>query len=400
MKLLLLISVVVGFSCVALGSAFMRIPLTHTKSVRRSLLSQGNFDELNKYNRNIQKLYNLKYNRLTSPVPVPLDNYLDAEYYGPITIGTPPQDFLVVFDTGSSNLWVPSSKCPPSDVACKSHERYDSSKSSTYYPNGTKIEIEYGSGSMAGFLSTDVTTLQGVAIKNQTFAEATQEPGESFVIAKFDGILGMGFPEIAELGVTPVFNNMIIQQLVDQPVFSFYLDRNANDTHGGEMVLGGSDPQYYTGNFTYVEVSRDGYWQFNVDGMLINAQKSDYCSGGCEAIADTGTSLLTGPSSEITKLNNQLGAHSEMGQFMFDCSQIASLPTVTFIINSQKFSLTSKDYVLVEEEGGEQICLSGFMPLDIPPPAGPLWIFGDVFIGAYYTEFDFGKNRLGFAKAN
>eukprot|EP00052_Salpingoeca_macrocollata_P023434 m.205856 g.205856 ORF g.205856 m.205856 type:complete len:386 (-) comp22027_c0_seq2:486-1643(-) len=338
--------------------------------------------------------------RLGDGAKVPITNYLDAQYYGEIQIGTPGQSFKVIFDTGSSNLWVPSVHCSILDLACKTHSKYDSSKSSTYVKNGTAFAIQYGTGSLTGFLSQDTVTMGGLAVKSQVFAEATHEPGITFLAARFDGILGMGWKQISVDNVTTVFDNMFAQGLVKQDVFSFWLNRTAESSAytGGELVLGGYDPAHFSGPINYVPVTRDGYWQLEMNTVSIAGLS--FCQSGCNAIADTGTSLLAGPTTEIEKINKAIGATPlAKGEYVVQCSKIPSMPNLSITLGSTQYTLTPNQYVLKVTAEGVTECVSGFIGLDVPPPMGPLWILGDPFIGAYTTVFDRANNRLGFGKA-
>jgi len=331
----------------------------------------------------------------------PLENYLDAQYYGPIELGTPGQSFNVIFDTGSSNLWVPSATCPIWEIACRTHSRYDSTKSSTYKANGTEFEIHYGSGSMSGFLSTDTCCFAGLCAEDQTFAEATHEPGVSFVAARFDGILGMGFPGLAVLDVMPPFNTMVNQGKVD-PVFSFWLNRDPEAELGGEMILGGSDPAFYEGEFTYVDVdSVPGYWKISMGGIMLENEVLG-CTESCTAIVDTGSSLLVGPTDQVHTINRRIGGLELIpgtGEYFVDCTKIDSMPPIDFMLGDTAFTLSARDYVLEVTQAGQTQCISGFMGLDFSPSMANWWILGDVFIGKFYTEFDMGNERVGFATA-
>ncbi|XP_026471742.1 lysosomal aspartic protease-like [Ctenocephalides felis] len=112
--------------------------------------------------------------------------------------------FSVIFDTGSSNLWIPSKQCPDANVACFVHNKYDSTKSSKCIKNG----------------------VQGIV--KRTFTEAMVESGLAFAIAKFQGILRLSSSPFFTDSVVPVFYNMMCQELLEKPVFSFYLNRDSS----------------------------------------------------------------------------------------------------------------------------------------------------------------------------
>jgi len=320
---------------------------------------------------------------------IPLHDYQNAQYYGPISVGSPAQNFNVIFDTGSSNLWVPSSTC----TNCGSHPLYDSSKSSTYNKNGSTFAIMYGSGPVSGFVSQDATTVGDITVKYQTFAEInnTKGLGLAYKLGKFDGILGLAFPSISVNHIPTVFENMVNQKLVDQPVIGFYLTSSSGED--GEMVFGGIDKTKFTGELQYAPLTSETYWETKLDSFTINGQS---VSTTTKAILDTGTSLLAGPSADVKKIASSVGAKPfflNPKEYTIDCSKIDTLPDIVVTLGGHKFTLTGKDYVI----NAGTTCLFAMTGIDVPAPNGPLWILGDIFLRKYYTVFDWGNKQLGFA---
>ncbi|XP_045236268.2 napsin-A isoform X4 [Macaca fascicularis] len=312
---------------------------------------------------------------------VPLSNYRDVQYFGKIGLGTPPQNFTVVFDTGSSNLWVPSRRCHFFSVPCWLHHRFDPKASSSFQANGTKFAIQYGTGRVDGILSEDKLTIGGIKGASVIFGEALWEPGLVFTFAHFDGILGLGFPILSVEGVRPPMDVLVEQGLLDKPVFSFYLNRDPEEPDGGELVLGGSDPAHYIPPLTFVPVTVPAYWQIHMERVKVGPGLT-LCVRGCAAILDTGTSLITGPTEEIRALHAAIGGYPLLaGEYIILCSEIPKLPAVSFLLGGVWFNLTAQDYVI--------------QALDVPPPAGPFWILGDVFLGTYVAVFDRGDTKSG-----
>ncbi|KAL8404537.1 hypothetical protein RB594_009404 [Gaeumannomyces avenae] len=321
--------------------------------------------------------------------PVPVSNFMNAQYYSEITVGTPPQSFKVVLDTGSSNLWVPSQSC--GSIACYLHSKYDSSASSTYKKNGTEFEITYGSGSLSGFVSNDVMQIGDIKIKNQDFAEATKEPGLAFAFGRFDGILGLGFDRLSVNKMVPPFYQMIDQKLIDEPVFAFYL---ADQDDESEAIFGGINKDHIDGKIIEIPLRRKAYWEVDFDAIALGDEVGELENTG--VILDTGTSLNVLPTQLAEMLNAQIGAKKGYnGQYTIDCDKRKSLPDVTFTLTGHNFSITAYDYIL--EASGT--CISTFMGMDIAPPAGPLAILGDAFLRRYYSIYDLGKGTVGLAKS-
>ncbi|NXA81395.1 PEPA protein, partial [Thryothorus ludovicianus] len=376
MKLLLLLALV------GLAQGFQtRVPLRKMKSLRQRLQEQGLLESYLE-----QHPYNLAAKYFPGIAVEPLENYMDDEYFGTISIGTPPQEFTVVFDTGSSNLWVPSVFC--SSPACRNHNRFNPAESSTFLSTNDTLFIAYGTGSMTGVLGYDTVNVAGINVRNQIFGLAETEPGDFFYYTPFDGILGLAFPSIASSGATPVFDNMMMENLVDRQLFSVYLSR---DSQGGSFVLFGAiDPYYTTRGISWIPLSAETYWQISMESVSINGAPVA-CSSGCQAIVDTGTTLLAIPIRAFRTLMRHLGASSS-GEI--SCEAVSNLPDLIFHIHGKEFPVPPRAYVL----RSNGYCTLGLQGMDVPTEEGELWILGDVFIREYYVIFDRANNKVGLSR--
>ncbi|KAL8998464.1 MAG: hypothetical protein Q9169_002501 [Polycauliona sp. 2 TL-2023] len=324
--------------------------------------------------------------------PVPVSNFLNAQYFSEIDIGTPAQTFKVVLDTGSSNLWVPSKDC--GSIACYLHSTYDSSSSSTYKKNGSDFEIRYGSGSLSGFVSQDTVKIGDLKIKHQDFAEATSEPGLAFAFGRFDGIMGLGYDTISVNKIVPPIYNMIDQGMLDDPVFAFYLGDTNKDGDDSEATFGGINTDHFTGKLTKIPLRRKAYWEVDLDSITYGDATADLEDTG--VILDTGTSLIALPSTLAELLNKEIGAKKGFnGQYTIDCEKRDELKDVTFTLTGHNFTISPYDYIL-DVQGS---CISSFFGMDIPAPAGPLAILGDAFLRRWYSVYDLGTNSVGLAPA-
>ncbi|KAK1335413.1 hypothetical protein QTO34_003199 [Cnephaeus nilssonii] len=267
----------------------------------------------------------------------PMRNYLDLYYVGTISIGTPPQEFKVTFDTGSADLLVPSIYC--SSPICVTHRTFDPRASSTFQSTDQPIELRTGIWPELG----------GVQ--------------QSLEYAAYDGILGLAYPALALRNTTPVFDSMWNQGLISENLFAFYLSRAHPTTppcpaarekrQRGDVRRRG--PLLYTGRAPVGAASP-------LDGKVVG------CADSCQAIMDTGTSL-----------------------YVVSCEAIHSLPDIVFTINGVAYPVPASAYIRREQTG---ICKTNLYTWTVRH-----WILGDVFLRLYFTVFDRANNRIGLAPA-
>lgn len=313
------------------------------------------------------------------------------------------------FDTGSSNLWVPSQECNSTKYpACKTHNKYDLSKSSTYVEDGRKLLLPYGSGICAGTLVKETISLGGVVLDNVAVGSIKNEPGKVWVESPFDGILGLGYPQIAmppdvDDPVLPPVDIMMQRSLLDENKFAFYLSTcKPPSGHGGDetcdgsqVTFGGVDETKFSGDIHWVTMPAIqkvlGYWYVNGKDFKVGDQTVACDGNGCGMVVDTGTSVIVAPASFDMSVFPTVSS---------DCSNVGSLPDVSITLGGKEFSLGPEFYVLrgADDANENDECMLGIISQFVGVPY--MWILGDPFLRKYYSIYDRDQDQVGFALAN
>ncbi|KAH8671615.1 aspartic peptidase domain-containing protein [Xylariales sp. PMI_506] len=349
---------------------------------------------------------------------IPLKNWvehnLDIQWYGTIGLGTPPQDFNVVFDTGSSKLVLPGLNCTAS---CGELNRFDPSKSSTYNisPN-SESDLNYATGldsvALAVFdgpdciLHEDTLWFGDIPWSNYTF-DLCYQYADFMQGMPCDGFIGMATD-------SPVYYLWLDGQL-EQPVFSFYT--NPERSKEGELTIGGIDPRRYEGEITQIPCDLNAsaaihQWVLDVPEIYLNDRLATNSSDDNRpiinnlAIVDTGTASMLAPSNETTadiysQISSEIRPLDDFGTWGAPCDIVDSISVdVTFTVGppGQQLNLTvPKEYFnLGEVQPG--LCQTLFATTDPTLFTDEsIWIIGSPMLNLWYTVWDTNNVTIGFA---
>jgi len=341
--------------------------------------------------------------RALSPASTPLLDYFngtDLQWFGTIEVGTPPQEFTVVFDTGSFSLEIPGTTCS----TCINQRKFDGTKSSTFIDNRRTSTITFGTGvgvdpvigsnwQLSLNSVQDTVSVAGLVAPNIQFFEITKQTAP-FDPDPFDGIMGVG----ASAG--SFFQSLVNQGLPS--LFSLFL--TPNSVGEAEMTLGGVDNTKMTGAMTFIPTTgRSSLWQLSSTGISVNGKTSSTLAVTRSIIFDSGTSNLVFPQATAEAINAMISPNiqanaAEPGTFGIPCSQVSSLPAVidfTFTTSTgARFNLTvpSEELSVGPFRSNPTLCQT------LVNAQSGLNIIGGSLLKHYYSTWDVGGARMGFAK--
>jgi hypothetical protein len=382
-----------------------------------------------------------------------------SAYFGSVSIGGPvPQEFSVVFDTGSGHVVVPSVECKTS--TCRPKRRYNISASDislAINSDGTpvpsdeladQVTIGFGTGTVLGEFVRETVCVGShgqssglvppAADSNSTSSSSTlpdikapcssmtvvmavemsENPFKSF---SFDGLFGLG---LGSLALAPEFSffDRLAQGAADSrsawsPRFGIYLTDDENAGDHSEIAIGGHNDARLAGPLTWAPVvkPRLGYWQVQVRAIRVGGAELKACSSGaCRAILDTGTSHLGVPKQHLGDLTQLLSVASDGSS---DCRR-ATAPSMSIDVGNFTITLRPEDYMrrvpqppdknsssrgaaaAADSSEDTAMCKPRLMPVTLKAPLGPnLFILGEPVLHRYYTVYDWHVPRVGFGIA-
>ncbi|KAF8893556.1 aspartic peptidase domain-containing protein [Infundibulicybe gibba] len=341
----------------------------------------------------------------------------DTTYYGAVSIGTPPQTFNVVLDTGSSDFWVAADPCRTCDPALPLFNRKNSISFETARRRGA---LRYGMGEVSGRIATDTVTMGGFTINTQTFLSVNRVSQE-FVDDTVSGVMGLAFDGISKMGATPFWQALASGGQLAASEMGFWLTRfrndpEANDNYdnepGGVFTLGGTNSTLFQGAIDFVDMpaSSRGSWMLDVKSVTVQ-RKLITITSGQSAIIDTGASSIGGPKRAVSaiwnavpgsqRVTNILGVDNILaGYWAFPCTTRVS---ISLSFGSKLWPIDPADMNLGPLPSSSSLCVGAIFDLRRATnfdsvSGGPSWVIGDVFLKNVYSVFRMTPPSVGFAE--